>query len=79
MDKRQIEERIKDLTDRQNKILATIKNKDCTVNDIIGYSKVLQELSIRISEIHWMRLTPSRIQNEHLSCECGCLQCHNTE
>jgi len=51
MDKKQIEERIKDLREQQKEILNRIKNRNFTVDVIINYGKNLERLSIRISEL----------------------------
>ena len=51
MNKKQIEERIKDLRFQQKKILDRIKNRNFTVDVIINYGKELERLSIMISEL----------------------------
>ena len=51
MNKKQIEERIKDLRCQQKEILDIIKNRNFTVDVIINYGKNLERLSIMISEL----------------------------
>jgi len=47
-----IEERLKELRDMQNKILVIIRNNQFTVDNIIDYGNELKQLSIRIDELN---------------------------